>query len=87
MTKAQLKRMVESMGATYEESSDGRWRDMRATAPQGMAWNSDGVHELVGGCYFGQDSWYRSARAELAERVQYGVSECGDAECEWCGKA
>lgn len=86
MTKARLAKLVALFGGKVEEERSGRYLDIRVDAPRGKVWSSDGIHQIVGGCFLGDKTWYDDARDEVAARVSCGVEECAEAGrgCEIC---
>lgn len=88
MTRKELRVLVESFGGLYREDErrtfGASWKDMTAIPPKDHVWACDDIHELVGGCYWGDAAWYADARDDFAERVRSGVRPCGDPDCEWC---
>lgn len=58
--------------------------ELTAEAPHGKVWASDGIHELVesGDSSVAMDELYES----MLVRVEMGLADCDDDECEWCGE-
>lgn len=89
LTYGQLERAVQGLGLEVRLESSGGGGGaytVRAMAPDGYVWKSDGVHELVESCNWpGPGSWKHQLHADLLERIRMGVENCPDADsCEWC---
>lgn len=75
-----VKQLAHKLGATVEDDKCGHTHECRVEAPKGKIWSSDFIHELI-------DSTNRPWRPDynsLLSRMNYGVENCPDLECEWC---
>lgn len=50
-------------------------------APKGFIWNEGYVHELVAETR-GNNS--KETRLDILSRIQFGLTECINKDCEWC---
>jgi hypothetical protein len=79
-----VKRKIEKLGGTLHNNSTPKVWDYSAEAPHGMVWAASGTHELVLNQHKGHASWLDDAVTDLQERVEMGVVDCDDPDCDWC---
>lgn len=53
------------------------------TAPAGKVWAASGTHEMVSESRGGKEAT-ADVRADLKDRMRYGVHDCDDPDCAWC---
>lgn len=79
-TLKQVKALAATLGASVEDERCGNFHECRVEAPHRKRWKCDGIHELV-------DSTNRPWKpdyADMLDRMNFGVEDCTDPECEWC---
>lgn len=79
-TLAKVKALAAALGATVEDDKIGNTHECRVEAPRGKRWKCSEIHELI-------DSSYRPWKpdyADVLDRMNYGIEDCPDADCEWC---
>lgn len=80
MTLRKLKLKCDALGATVEDIKIGNTHECTVFAPKGKFWSEGSVHLLV-------DCTYRPWKPDydgLVSRMDYGLEDCTDSECEWC---
>lgn len=88
VTLASLKTAAATLGATVEDDSSGAFTTYQVVAPKGKVWQCDGVHTLCVPCGRHATKEDKAESFEEAlERMNYGLTECDDAECEFCHPA
>ncbi len=81
MTLRKLKALAHKLGATIVDDKIGDTHECTAEAPHGKVWSCDGgLHMLVACAYRPWKPDYE----DLHERMEYGLEDCPDPECEWC---
>lgn len=86
VTLGMLEREAAKLGATVEEDVGG-WVDCRVTAPTGKVWACDGdIHELCASANKGPKEWGWAMRADLLDRMAYGLIDCTIEDCDWCAE-
>ena len=79
-----LRGLVAEAGGTLTVDTTGAFYTLRALAPEGQAWRSDGLHEIVESTNGARATWRALAREAMIERVAMGLEPCSDPECERC---
>lgn len=80
VTLRDVKAAAKAIGATVEDGKCGNTHECRVEAPKGHRWMADGLHEFVDAANIPWKPDY----ADLLDRMEYGVEDCPDADCEWC---
>ena len=83
-TIPELRRLVESLGGTLEDDRVGSYTHLIADAPAGKVWTDSGTHSLVGDVVKGPASWLRDTIGYLQDRIEHGLADCTDTDCEVC---
>jgi hypothetical protein len=82
MTINDLKREAKKHGATIETDDGGRWYVYQCCTPKGKTWDASGTHML---CVTWRDAMDKDdAINDALERMQHGVSDCDDENCDYC---
>ena len=71
---------AKKFGAKVEDDKCGYSHDCRIEAPHRKVWACDGIHELVDSAYIPWKPDYDS----LLSRMNHGLEDCTDPDCEWC---
>lgn len=90
-TMANLRRYAERIGATIDESSID-FGHICVDAPRGQVWMCDRIHGLA--VHWETDSagracpkeWKDDAIEDVIDRMEYGLEDCTDADCEICNE-
>jgi hypothetical protein len=80
MNLRKIKQLAEKLGATVENTKCGATHECRVEAPKGKLWAEGNVHELVDAAYLPWKPDY----IDLLSRMNYGLEDCNNPECEWC---
>lgn len=83
-TMADVKLAAKRLGATLHKNSTAKVWDYTVEAPRGKVWNCSEVHELVLNQAKGNVDWLLEAIDDLLDRMEQGVSDCTNPDCEWC---
>ena len=78
-TLSQLKKAAQKVGATVTKERIGLSTTCRVEAPYRMIWCEGFVHQMVDEVYTGPNDY-----ADLISRMEYGLQQCDDPECDWC---
>lgn len=79
-TLVQLKKAADKIGATVEDQRIGMSHMCEVFSPKGKRFFCDSIHILVDDAYIPWKPDY----AELLRRMEMGLEDCDDMECEWC---
>jgi len=83
VTLRDVRKLARQLGARVEDTKDHHSHECRVEAPKRKTWDEGGVHELVCGVY---QPW-KPDYADLLSRMQHGLSDCTDPDCDWCSGA
>lgn len=86
MTNRQkARKLATKLGATIEGGRSGNTWQYNIDAPQGFTWASDnGLHSIVAWTYDGPKEWREEMWSEAINRMEYGVEQCEEKDCEFC---
>ncbi len=86
MTKKQeVLKLAKHHKAHVDGGLSGRYFHYDIWTPKGMTWQANGCHVISLGFSKFDDMKYREEEWQDAlERMQYGITECDDPECEYC---
>lgn len=83
MKKAAFQKLVASYGATIDHANSDY--AIHVDLPAGKTWVDNGCHVIVEPWRNnGGQSWVNEARAEVADRMSLGTTDCDNPECEIC---
>ncbi len=74
---------LEKHNATFEDDDF----DFVVDAPRGFVWECDSVHYMRQAHCNGRHSFKPHAYSVLIERMESGVVECDEVDCEICNEA
>lgn len=75
-----VKALAKSLGAKVEDDKSGHTHECRVEAPHRKRWAGEGIHELID-C---TNRPWEPDYADLLDRMNYGLEDCADPECDWC---
>jgi len=80
MSLKKLKLAASKIGAKIEDDKIGKTHECCVFSPQGKMFSCDSIHILVDSVFIPWKPDYK----ELQRRMEVGLEDCTDAECEWC---
>ncbi len=83
-TVATLKAKAARYGATVDHGSPGKWEVCNIDAPAGKVWSCASIHALVVEWQQGDPAWRNSAIVDALERMECGLADCDNADCDYC---
>jgi hypothetical protein len=83
-TLDKLGRLVMAAGGKLVGESSGRWHVSQCEAPAGKVWAASSTHALRVEWRHGDSKGRDEAVADAIERVEEGVTDCDDEECDYC---
>jgi len=79
-----VKIRAKKLGATVHNNCTPKVWDYGIESPPGKVWNATGTHELILNQAKGNNGWLREGIIDVLDRMDEGISDCDDSECEWC---
>lgn len=83
LTLKDLRKAAKPYGAIITKERNGDTVDVSVEAPHRKIWAGAGVHVLIDASFYAEKPDY----ADLIERMEYGIEDCTDPDCEWCNSA
>jgi hypothetical protein len=79
-TLKQVKVLAKKLGAKVEDDKYGLIHECRVEAPHRKLWKCCCIHELIDNT---NQPW-KPDYADVIARMEYGLEDCIDINCEWC---
>ena len=89
MTLRTVQTLAKKYNATVERFAQG----FNIDAPHGKLWRANGAHHLccpstcVGTWEDSPKSWRDDTIADAIERMNCGLYDCDNVDCEWCNES
>lgn len=80
----ELRRAAKKAGATVEGGLNGRWYVYNVEAPAGKVWAASSTHALHVEWRAGEDDYREESITDALERMEEGVADCDDPDCDYC---
>jgi hypothetical protein len=80
MTLKRVRTRARELGARVEDEKCGYTHECRVEAPHRKVWACDSIHELIDAT----NRPWKPDYADVLSRMNYGLVDCTDADCEWC---
>lgn len=82
-TLRDVKKLAAKLGVKVEDDKCCCTHECRVEAPRRKVWKCGGIHELID---YTNQPW-KPDYDDILNRMNYGLEDCTDPDCEWCNNA
>jgi hypothetical protein len=83
-TLAKVKAVANKLGARVLHDKTFEDQCLSIEAPKGKIWKCGEIHELCTSHPLHEKELMSELYSDAIDRMNYGVEDCPDQECEWC---